>query len=243
MAEADHSGYFLAITEGGASTERRYGGRTADERRAERRERLLDAGYELFGTTGYAGSTIEGVCAEASLNARYFYEQFRHREELLRAVYSRQAWGVLEVVRAALEAEQDPHRRLEAGLRAFVQAMLTDERGTRIVYLESIGVSAALEQERRRVREAYVALLSREAGRLMRLASATELERRAIVVALMGATDGLVTDWLAGERRRPPSSIVETLLTIFEPTLGRGAPARRAATEAAARRPSGASGS
>lgn len=208
------------IKEGGASTERRYGGRTADERRAERRERLLDAGLELFGTTGYAGSTIEGVCAGASLNARYFYEQFRHREDLLRAVYARLAWGVLEEVRSALEGERHPRRRLEAGLRVFVGAMLSDERGARIVYMETIGVSAALEEERRRVDEAYVALLSREAAQITPLASLPEEERRAIVIALMGATDGLVTDWLAGERRRPASSIVETLLTIFGPTLG-----------------------
>jgi AcrR family transcriptional regulator len=201
-------------------TERRYGGRTAEERRADRRERLLDAGHELFGTTGYAGSTIEGVCAEASLNARYFYEQFRHREELLRAVYMRQAWRVHDEVRAALEAEADPRRRLEVGLRTFVRAMLTDERGTRIVYVEAIGVSAALERERRSVNEAYIALLSREAARLERLAAMPEEERRAIVVALIGASDGLVSDWLAGERQRPATAIVDTLLTVFGPTLG-----------------------
>ncbi len=182
--------------------------------------RLLDAGHELFGTTGYAGSTIEGVCAEASLNARYFYEQFRHREELLRAVYVRQAWRVLDEVRAALEAEEDPRHRLEAGLRTFVETMLIDERGTRIVYMEAIGVSPALEDERRRVTEEYVAVLSREGDRLERLAAVPEDERRAIMVALIGATDGLVTAWLAGERRRPASTIVETLLTIFGPTLG-----------------------
>ncbi|HLI61125.1 MAG TPA: TetR/AcrR family transcriptional regulator [Solirubrobacteraceae bacterium] len=210
----------MSISNGGDSTERRYGGRTADERRAERRERLLDAGLELFGTIGYASSTIEGVCAEASLNARYFYEQFRHREDLLRAVYVRQARGVLEEVRAALAAERDPRRRLEAGLRAFVGAMLRDERGMRIVYRESIGVSAALEAERRRVNDAYVALLSHEAAELTRLASMPAEERRAIVIALMGATDGLVGDWLGGERRRPASSIVKTLLSIFGPTFG-----------------------
>jgi AcrR family transcriptional regulator len=202
------------------STERRYGGRTADERRAERRLRLLDAGHELFGTNGYAASTIEGVCAEASLNARYFYEQFRHREELLRAVYNRQAWLVLDQVRAALEAEEEPRRRLEVGLRTFIDTMLVDERGTRIVYLEAIGVSPALEEDRRRVTEEYVRVMSREGNRLERLAYTPESERRAIMVALIGATDGLVTDWLAGERRCPPSSIVDTLLTIFAPTLG-----------------------
>ena len=202
------------------STERRYGGRSAEERRAERRVRLLDAGHELFGTIGYAASTIEGVCAEASLNARYFYEQFRHREELLQAVYARQAWRVFDVVCGALGGEHNPCHRLEAGLRAFVDAMLLDERGTRIVYMEAIGVSDALEQERRRVGDAYIELLSREAARLERLVSVPEGERRGIVVALMGATEGLVVDWLAGERRLPPASIIETLLTVFGPTLG-----------------------
>jgi hypothetical protein len=135
-------------------------------------------------------------------------------------VYVRQAWHVLDEVRAALETEADPRRRLEAGLRTFVETMLVDERGTRIVYLESIGVSPALEQERRRVIEEYIAVLSREGGRLERLAPLPEEERRSIMVALIGATEGLVTDWLAGERRRSPSTMVETLLTVFGPTLG-----------------------
>jgi len=160
------------------------------------------------------------VCAEASLNARYFYEQFRHREELLRAVYVRQAWHVLDQVRAALEAEDDARHRLETGLRTFVETMLVDERGTRIVYLEAIGVSPALEAERRRLTEEYIAVLSREGDRLDQLASKPEQERRAIMIALIGATEGLVTDWLAGERRCPPADIVETLLTVFGPTLG-----------------------
>jgi AcrR family transcriptional regulator len=159
------------------------------------------------------------VCTAASLNARYFYEQFRHREELLQAVYARQSWRVFEEVRDALRSEEDPQRRLEAGLRAFVQAMLIDERGTRIVYMEAVGVSAELEQERARVREAYVETLSREAARLERLAGLTAEERRAIVIALLGAGDGLVVDWLAGERRRPPLHIVDTLLGIFGPIL------------------------
>lgn len=160
------------------------------------------------------------MCAEASLNARYFYEQFRHREELLRAVYVRQAWHVLDQVRAALEAEDDARHRLETGLRTFVETMLVDERGTRIVYLEAIGVSPALEAERRRLTEEYIAVLSREGDRLDQLASKPEQERRAIMIALIGATEGLVTDWLAGERRCPPADIVETLLTVFGPTLG-----------------------
>ena len=38
---------------------RDYGGRTATQRRAERRQRLMTAALELFGTEGYPATSIE----------------------------------------------------------------------------------------------------------------------------------------------------------------------------------------
>ncbi len=51
---------------------RLYRGISPSERRAQRRERLLEAGLQLFGTDGYADSSIRAVCTQASLNSRYF---------------------------------------------------------------------------------------------------------------------------------------------------------------------------
>ena len=48
-----------------ASKPRLYRGVSAAERRAERRERLLEAGLELFGTRGYADSSIRAISAQA----------------------------------------------------------------------------------------------------------------------------------------------------------------------------------
>src|SRR6202012_4111263 len=139
-----------------ASGERRYGGKTASERRAQRREQLLDAGLELFGTGGYAATTIEALCARAGLNPRYFYEQFAGREQLLGAVYERHVEQVLTVVSAAIDRSgADPAARLRAGLTAFVEATLADERGARVNYFEMIGVSRELDALRRRVLSDY----------------------------------------------------------------------------------------
>src|SRR5512139_3717483 len=52
---------------------RHYGGVSAQERKAARRERLLDAGLQLFGTPGGDRVTVSAVCAEAGLTERYFY--------------------------------------------------------------------------------------------------------------------------------------------------------------------------
>jgi AcrR family transcriptional regulator len=193
---------------------------SAQQRRAERRERLLDAALELFGTAGYAATTIEGLCAAASLNARYFYEQFRNREALLGAVYERHVHAVLEQVQAALDTAPTPQQRLEAGLRAFVDATLTDERGARVNYFEMVGVSPELEELRRGVLRDYAELIAQEAAQMPRIGDRPAQDRRGVAVALVGATDGLVTDWLSGDRRRPRSTIVDTLLAVFSPAVG-----------------------
>lgn len=80
---------------------RRYGGRTAEERRQARRDALLDAAYELFGTEGYRNVTIERVCSQARLTARNFYEEFGGREALLLAIYDRTIGRSVEAVAAA----------------------------------------------------------------------------------------------------------------------------------------------
>jgi AcrR family transcriptional regulator len=196
---------------------RRYGGKTTEERRAERRERLLDAGLELFGTRGYAATTIETLCSTTRLNPRYFYEQFPSREALLVAVYERHVQAVLNEVAGALEhAPPDPRGRLEAGLRAFVEATLQDERAARVNYFEMVGVSREREEQRRDILRAYADVIAVEID-----ASGGQLpaavDPRQAAVALVGATDGLVIDWLSGDRRAPQDTIVATLLEIFAP--------------------------
>ena len=64
---------------------RDYDGKTAAERVAERRQRLIDAGYALFGEHGYAGTSIRAVLQRAGLRDRYFGESFADLDALLAA--------------------------------------------------------------------------------------------------------------------------------------------------------------
>src|ERR1044072_3269200 len=67
---------------------RRYGGREAAQRQQERRTRLIQAGLDLFGTSGYAAVSVNPVSAHAGRAQRYFSESFRGREDLLAGVYN-----------------------------------------------------------------------------------------------------------------------------------------------------------
>ncbi|MDW5598929.1 TetR/AcrR family transcriptional regulator [Conexibacter stalactiti] len=198
------------------ATGQRYGGRSAEERRAERRTRLLDAGLELFGTRGYANTSIEALCAATRLNPRYFYESFASREELLQAVYDRHMQALAATVADAIAAAPlEPRARCEAALRSFVENQLADRRAARITYLEIVGVSLELERHRRGVLRGFAAMIEAEADRLAAGGQLPARDHHLTALALGGATDGLLTDCFTSEQPSATAAIVTTLVDLF----------------------------
>jgi Bacterial regulatory proteins, tetR family len=51
-------------------------GLDADQRRAQRREQLLAAAFELFARDGYAKASIEEICQTAYVGNKAFYDLF-----------------------------------------------------------------------------------------------------------------------------------------------------------------------
>jgi len=126
-----------------------WGGRTAAERRAGRRERLVAAAQEIWIEQGWAAVTMRGVCARTSLNDRYFYEDFGDREDLLAAVWD----GVREELIAQISAivGEDPNRppldTLRKTIALVVQRVSADPGWADIIFVRHVG-SAVLEQRR-----------------------------------------------------------------------------------------------
>jgi AcrR family transcriptional regulator len=181
------------------SATRRYASKTADERRDERRERLLGAGLELFGTAGFRATTIEALCAAANVSTRSFYEEFGSREALVVALHDRVNQRALEAVIAAL-ADVDPDdiaARVSAATSAYFEVMTSDRRWAQIALVESVGISGEAEEHRRAAIERFVALIEAEA---LRLSEAGLIQRRdyhLTAVALAGAVNGLINTWTA----------------------------------------------
>src|ERR1700676_1464720 len=145
-----------------AARGRTYGGLSAPERRAERRQRLLDAGLELFGTIGFAKTTIPMLCAASGVTARHFYEDFESREALLRALYDEIAQNVFERVVAALRVrEKSAHARIRDANAPYFRYLPGDPRRAQIYTIEAVGRHSELEQHRRTKREAFVRKLTK----------------------------------------------------------------------------------
>ncbi|WP_338830282.1 TetR/AcrR family transcriptional regulator [Bradyrhizobium sp. 27S5] len=125
---------------------RLYGGMDAEERRAERRLRLIDAAIEVYGEVGYRVATVKAICEAAELTERYFYESFANSEALLIAAYNHVVGHLHEeMIAAAAAAGDDPEARLRAALTLYFTRLKQHPKPARVFLLEISGISPAVD--------------------------------------------------------------------------------------------------
>jgi AcrR family transcriptional regulator len=184
---------------------RHYGGRSDAQRRAERHERLMEAGLELFGSEGYAATSIERLCATASVSTRNFYEEFPGREALLVALHDRISTLAMESALAALAGFEDCplSERVAKMVRAYISTTSSDPKWTRLAYVEVVGVSPAVEQHRLEWRDRVIDFLVSEANRAVERGEAAPRDFHLTAVAFIGAVNELVYYWTMHDRSTP----------------------------------------
>lgn len=193
------------------------------ERQEARRRRLLQAGLEVFGTEGFRAATVGRVCREAGLTNRYFYEHFADREAALRAVYDDLVEDAFHRLSTAVN---DPppasclEDRVMAALDAYLDFCLSDPRRPRVISVESVGVSADMEERRRSVRHRIAELFAREYRRSAREGTVVDLPFDKQALALVGAANELVIDWVLSDRSRTREELSRDIAGVFMPVIG-----------------------
>jgi AcrR family transcriptional regulator len=202
------------MTPTAGETSRTWRGQTAEERQADRRERLIEAGIELFGTRGYANTPVKAICEEAGLTERYFYEAFADREALLTAVYDILIADCAKATVEAIEAAGDDLiDSMSAGLRAFAHQLTKDPRRARIQEIESVGVSEALEARRRDAIHAFADLIAdrvRAAGEVR-----DGLSIDVIALGLVGLVNEQLIDFVLGHIDLSLEELVDNQIAVF----------------------------
>ena len=196
------------MTDGG----RLYGGASAAERRAARRERLIRAAIGVYGDLGYRQTTIGAICKAAGLTPRYFYEAFEGSEALLGAAFE----AVTEVVIAAIVAEGArsggaPDARLRAMLTRYYTVLRDEPAAARVFLIEIAGVSPAIDALFAASIDRFADLITRT---LVPEHCAADVTDRLLRT---GATYGLLhvaRAWIGGGYREPIPQVVDAAMPL-----------------------------
>jgi AcrR family transcriptional regulator len=187
---------------------RTYGGVTAEKRRADRRQRLLVAGLELFTSIGFRQTKITEMCARAGVSTRNFYEEFTSKEDVLRTLHDQINSLALAHVTAELDkvADADALTRISTLLDVFIATVTVDPRMPRLNYVEAVGVSPELEAQHQVWVDRWANFIAAEASRAAEHGVAPVRDYRLTAIALVGAGTGLLREWQAHD---PPLPVEE----------------------------------
>ncbi|HYH62876.1 MAG TPA: TetR/AcrR family transcriptional regulator [Solirubrobacterales bacterium] len=198
---------------------RTYGGMTAEDRAAGRRERLLEAGLELFGTRGYLDTGVKDICAEAGLTDRYFYESFADKQRLFIEIFDQVTSGLFELVgHAVVSAGSEPEAQLRAAIGAFVEALADDNRKARLVFGEAPAAGPEAERHMRTTLRQFSALVA-ETARQHLPADVSESLLIVFSHSVVGTIDRVVAEWQEGELDLPVEEITESCVALFATIL------------------------
>jgi AcrR family transcriptional regulator len=197
-----------------ASVTRSYGGASAAERQATRRAALLAAGLELLGTVGWSGTTVRGVCAEAGLNDRYFYESFADLDALRLAVVDElMADGTAAIV-AATNTPRDLRGRTRAVVTAIVDFFTADPRRAHILVHE-FQASPLLAGRRRRLIQELVAIFTAQVHDLLGQVPVSDADVELTALTLIGGGLELVSTWLRGDLAVSREHLVDFIVALM----------------------------
>lgn len=176
---------------------RKYGGKTRERRRDERRTALVLAGRELWRDNGLGAVTVRGVCARTRLTDRYFYEEFATVHDLVLKIVEEvftELFGAM--TEAGRKAPDNPYAQLTAGLTAYLEHSVADGAVLRILTSDLAGFAGLVAQRREiQHRIAHAILLTITPDEQEHVA------KHDAAVFCVGGVTLMMEDWLSDENR------------------------------------------
>lgn len=202
------------------SNTRSYRGQSQEQRRAERRGRLIAGAIAVYGERGYHQATVKAVCEAAGLTERYFYESFTNSEALLIDCYNAVTYSVLgEILRAGQGAGRGRIGRSRAMLHAYFAALQREPQSARVFLVEIRGVSRAVDL----AFDSSLRAIGREVAGLL---APEVLDDELLQAGVIGGVIQIAVRWIEDGYRPPIDSAVDTALRLG---TALGVPPRRAA--------------
>lgn len=199
---------------------RRYRGVSNEIRKAERRLKLIEAGIRVFGSTGYHAATVKGLCQEAGLTERYFYENFSNAEALFTACYLHITDNLRDRLQAVLLSVDAENLELatRTGLHVFFSQFKESPQAARILLVEVLTVNRHLEELSLKTLYSFVDMLETLAKPLIEQRQDAQdegLDSTLLASGLVGSVLYMAARWSMDGCRKPVEAVVENAMLIF----------------------------
>src|SRR3954468_4836032 len=191
---------------------RPYRGVEAADRVAERRRRFLEAGLDILGSGSDPSElTVRGICRQAGVALRYFYESFADKDDLVAAVFD---WVIADIAATtqAAVAAAPLKEQSRAGMANIVHAIAADTRVGGLLFSSQLSNSVVV-RKRAESGALMAMLMFQHAGALGARSNDVIKATSHFAVGGVGQT---ITAWLAGDLALDTDELVDQLAGIID---------------------------
>jgi AcrR family transcriptional regulator len=191
---------------------RPYRGVEAADRVAERRRRFLEAGLDILGSGPDPSElTVRGICGQAGVALRYFYEGFTDKDDFVGAVFDWVIADIAATTQAAVTAAPIKEQS-RAGMANIVRTIAADTRVGRLLFSSQLS-NPVVVRKRAESGALMAMLLFQHAGSLG--AQNNDLIKATSHFAV-GGVGQTITAWLAGDITLDTEQLVDQLAAIID---------------------------
>jgi AcrR family transcriptional regulator len=175
---------------------RRYSGQSFADRHADRREKLVRAAAMVASRSGFDGTSVAAICAEAGLTARYFYESFPSREAIFVEAYRAVQDELLNRMQDAPAAGDSTKR----ALTGFFSAIQSAPGVARVFLIDLDDHGGAMR------------MASFEGAQKLAKAFGLKATHRLTVAGIVGGIVDIAKRWIESDFAEPVEKVVEIAL-------------------------------
>lgn len=220
-------GSVAGVVKSDTSTGRRIRGLDSEQRRAQRREALLDAALDLFAAQGYLHTSIEQICQHAYVGTKSFYEVFDGREACYLALLRRNFERMMSRVQETLASSPDDEEQAsQALIDSLARSFADDIRLAKVSFGAGSPSAVAQRRDQRRITAEFIEDGWLRFGAIPDGGRVSDGRSFYIALGLVGGLFEIVTDWVA-EVDSAGEAEFETLrkrLTSFYGSIRNGLP-------------------
>ena len=161
--------------------------------------------------------TVAGLCTEAGLNERYFYESFSDRDTVATEVFDQVVGELAEaIVTAVAAAPDDSREKSRAAIAAAVELLTDDPRKARLIFIEAIA-HRTLSARRIEVMRNFSEIVLMQAQHFYGPKASLRVGDRAnfAAVHLVGGLFETMNSWLNGDLNITRDELIERSTDLF----------------------------
>jgi len=182
----------------------------------DKRERILAVAEDLFYRHGFAGTTVDMICAELGVTKPYVYYYFQDKHEIVETIAWRASVACLSTMKFPADDNRPAHVKLAEGLQRWVAACVEHFRGSTLAFRVTASLRPEFRAELRTLANDFYADL----GALMeegRRQGTLSFDDTSVTAMSMGGVVGFMYTWYRPDGRLPPDDLVKRLTaTLFK---------------------------